>query len=321
MVTLIAQIFNKIHLFRQWNGRCWGGDEGKGYLWPEGRWFAAGREEGITMIMRRIGFGWMAAALAAAGISGCATKNYVRNQTAPIIQHSGQLNDETAENHRQIEDVNQRAQAGIQQAQTSANTANQNAQNASHQAQTAQTAANDAVNRADSLDTLVKGLDSYKQVADVSVTFGFNKSVLTADDKQQLDGFGSQLASSKNYILEVTGGTDSTGPAQYNYDLSQRRADSVVQYLAAKYNIPARRFYLIGIGKDEYVAPNTTAADRRKNRRVEVQMLTNMPTESAQSNAAPQPQTSGQSQPSQAEPNDGPQGQAQVPQASNPPQQ
>jgi OOP family OmpA-OmpF porin len=52
----------------------------------------------------------------------------------------------------------------------------------------------------------------------------------------------------------VTGGTDSTGPAQYNYDLSQRRADAVVQYLAAKYNIAAHRFYLIGIGKDQEVA-------------------------------------------------------------------
>ena len=104
---------------------------------------------------------------------------------------------------------------------------------------TAETAANDAVHRADSLDSVVKGLDNYKQVANVSVTFGFDKAVLTADDKQQLDSFAGQLGSAKSYILEVTGGTDSIGPAQYNYDLSQRRADAVVQYLAAKYNIAA----------------------------------------------------------------------------------
>ena len=61
----------------------------------------------------------------------------------------------------------------------------------------------------------------------------------------------------------MTGGTDSTGSAQYNYDLSQRRADAVVQYLAAKYNIPAHRFYLIGIGKDQAVAPNKTAEGRK----------------------------------------------------------
>ena len=146
------------------------------------------------------------------------------------------------------------------------------------------------MNRADTLDSVVKGLDNYKRVATVSVHFGFDKAVLTADDKDQLDNFAAQLSSSKSYILEVTGGTDSTGPAQYNYDLSQRRADAVVQYLASKYNIPARRFYLIGIGKDQFVASNKTAAGRLENRRVTVQMLSNMNPDSGQSAQSPSPQ-------------------------------
>jgi outer membrane protein OmpA-like peptidoglycan-associated protein len=137
-------------------------------------------------------------------------------------------------------------------------------------------AANDAVHRADSLDSVIKGLDTYKPVSNVQVTFGFDKAVLTKDDKDQLDTFAAQVGTAKSFILEVTGGTDSTGPAQYNYDLSQRRADAVVQYLASKYGIPAHRFYLIGIGKDKEVAPNTTAEGRKQNRRVEVQMLSNM---------------------------------------------
>jgi OOP family OmpA-OmpF porin len=41
--------------------------------------------------------------------------------------------------------------------------------------------------------------------------------------------------------------------------------------------VPAHKFYLIGIGKDQEVAPNNTAAGRAKNRRVEIQMLSNMP--------------------------------------------
>ncbi len=219
---------------------------------------------------------FVAAALAVAGVTGCATKNYVRNQTAPLIDHTNQLEDKTAANNRAIHDVNDRAQAGIQQAQSSATAAAQNAQVATKAAGDAQNAANDAVHRADSLDSVVKGLDNYKQMADVSVTFGFDKAVLTADDKEQLDNFATQLGSAKSYILEVTGGTDSTGPAQYNYDLSQRRADAVVQYLASKYHIPAHRFYLIGIGKDQEVASNSTPEGRRKNRRVEVQLLSNM---------------------------------------------
>lgn len=220
--------------------------------------------------------GLCVAALALAGVTGCATKNYVKNQTAPLVDHTNSLDDKAAENNRNIHDVDQRAQAGIQQAQTSANGAQQSAQNAQKQAGDAETAANDAVHRADSLDQVVKGLDNYRSMADVSVTFGFDKATLTQDDKQQLDQFASQLGSAKSYILEVTGGTDSTGSAEYNYALSNRRADSVVQYLAAKYGVPAHRFYLIGIGKDKEVAPNNTADGRKKNRRVEIRLLTNM---------------------------------------------
>ncbi len=165
---------------------------------------------------------------------------------------------------------------GIAQAQSSADTAQQDAQTASQAANTADAAANDVAHRADSLDSVVKGLDNYKQVATVSVTFGFDKAVLTNDDKGQLDTFAASLGSAKSYILEVTGGTDSVGSAQYNYDLSQRRADAVVQYLAAKYGVAPHRFYLIGIGKDQYVASNDTAAGRKENRRVQVQLLSNM---------------------------------------------
>ncbi len=231
--------------------------------------------------MKKAPFGLCAAALVLMGVSGCATKNYVRNQTAPLVDHTNQLDEKTANNNRNIHDVDDRAQAGIKTAQGAADSATQNAQNAGKEAGDAETAANDAVHRADSLDSVVKGLDNYKPMANVSVTFGFDKSVLSKDDKDQLDGFAAQLGSAKSYILEVTGGTDSTGPADYNYQLSQRRADAVVQYLATKYNVPARRFYLIGIGKDKEVAPNNTAEGRKQNRRVEVQLLSNSGDQSA----------------------------------------
>src|SRR5579871_880044 len=218
----------------------------------------------------------VAAAVAVFGVTGCATKNYVKSQTAPVIEHTNTLDQKTAENNRALHDVDDRATAGIKQAQGAADAAAQSAQNATKDAGMADTAANDAVHRADSLDSVVKGLDQYKSVADVTVTFGFDKSILTADDKQQLDGFAAQLGSAKSFILEVTGGTDSTGPAQYNYDLSQRRADSVVQYLASKYGVAPHRFYLIGIGKDQEVGDNKTREGRQQNRRVQVQLLSNM---------------------------------------------
>jgi len=225
--------------------------------------------------MMKAGFGLCVATLALVGVTGCATKNYVKKQTAPLIDHTNQLDEKTATNNRNLHDVDDRAQAGIKQAQGAADGATQNAQNATKSAGHAETAANDAVHRADTLDSVVKGLDNYRPMGNVTVTFGFDKAVLTKDDKEQLDTFGQQLGSAKSYILEVTGGTDSTGPADYNYDLSQRRADAVVQYLATKYSVPARRFYLIGIGKDKEVAPNNTAEGRKQNRRVEIRLLSN----------------------------------------------
>jgi outer membrane protein OmpA-like peptidoglycan-associated protein len=229
----------------------------------------------------------VALSLAAIGVMGCATKTYVKTQTAPLVQHSDQLDQQAAANRRQIGDVDTRATAGINQAQSSADTANQNAQSATQAAGTAQTAANDAVNRADTLGGAVKDLDNYKQQTDVTVNFGFDKAVLTKDEKAKLDEFAGQLGSQQNFILEVTGGTDSTGPVQYNYDLSQRRADAVVQYLAAKYNVAPHRFYLIGIGKDNAVADNQTAVGRKENRRVQVQLLVNQGIQAASGSGQP----------------------------------
>lgn len=237
--------------------------------------------------MQRIGFLWMAATLAVAGVTGCATKNYVKTQTAPLVEHTDQLDQKTQANNQRIHDVDQRAQAGINQAQSAAEQANSNAQSATQAAGQANTAANDAVHRANSLDSVVKGLDQYKSVADVTVTFGFDKATLTADDKQQLDDFAAQLGSAKSYILEVTGGTDSVGNPQYNYDLSQRRADTVVQYLASKYGVAPHRFYLIGIGEDNAVGDNKTREGRQANRRVQVQLLSNT---SSDQNAQPSQQ-------------------------------
>jgi outer membrane protein OmpA-like peptidoglycan-associated protein len=217
----------------------------------------------------------LAAILTVAGATGCATKKYVYNQTAPLVDHANQLDSKTAANNRQIHDVDDRAQSGIRQAQGSADAASRNAQEASKAAGDAESSASLAVHRADSLESVVKGLDNYKPTANAAVTFGFDKAVLTKADRVQLDAFAARLGSASSYILEVTGGTDSTGPAEYNYELSQRRANAVVQYLASTHGIPAHRFYLIGIGKDKAVASNSTAEGRKQNRRVEVRMLEN----------------------------------------------
>jgi len=207
--------------------------------------------------------------------AGCASKNYVRTQTTPLIQHTNELEDQTAANHRNLQDVDTRATQGIQQVQTAANNADQKAVSAGQQATQAQQSAQDALNHADSLASVVSNLDTYHQVADADVHFAFDKATLTRKAKADLDDFAAQLGNTKSYILEITGGTDSTGDKAYNYQLSERRAEAVAQYLASKYNVPPHKFYLIGIGKDVEVASNSSASGRAKNRRVEIQLLSN----------------------------------------------
>lgn len=218
----------------------------------------------------------LASAFVIAFTVGCSTKNYVRSQTTPIIQQTNELDTKTAADHRYIVDTDQRATAGIASAQSAANTADQHALAAGQSADAANRSAQEAYNRVDSLSGVVANLDNYKQLSDVSVTFAFDKYVLTAADKQQLDDMAANLTSARGYILEVTGGTDSVGDVNYNYQLSQKRADAVANYLQSKYNIPPHKFYLVGIGKDQQVASDSTAAGRAKNRRVDIKLMSNM---------------------------------------------
>ena len=207
--------------------------------------------------------------------TGCATKNYVRKETAPIVNKVNELDDLTAQNSRDIKDVDQRATAGIQTAQQKADAADQKALAAGKTADDANTLATQAATRVDSLHNTVANLDNYKPVVETSVHFGFDKADLTKKAKEARDQLGAEIPNQKHYIVVVEGGTDSVGDANYNYQLSERRASAVIQYLAEKYDVPAHKIYLIGLGKDKKVAPNSSANGRAKNRRVDVRLMTN----------------------------------------------
>ena len=216
--------------------------------------------------------------------TGCTTKNYVRKETQPIVEKSNELDARTAKNNAAIHDVDTRAQQGISGVNDKAAQADQKALDARNRADQAQTLANQANTRADALANTVANLDNYRPVAETSVHFAFNKADLTAKAKTALDQLLAEVPNTKGYLLVVEGDTDSVGSAKYNYKLSERRADAVVQYLSGK-NIPAHKIYLIGLGKDKYVAENNTADGRAKNRRVDVRLMTNVTGQESPSSA------------------------------------
>ena len=206
---------------------------------------------------------------------GCSSKNYVRQETTPLINKTNELDDLTAKNTNAIKDVDARALAGITDVNTRAAAADQKAQTAGQQAAQAQTSADNAVHRVDVLTDAVANLDNYKIVTEAAVHFGFDKDFLTKQAKEDLDKLAETVPNTKGYIITVEGGTDSVGPADYNYGLSERRASSVIQYLGSKYNIPAHKIYVIGLGKDKPVEENKTREGRAANRRVNVRLMTN----------------------------------------------
>jgi len=193
---------------------------------------------------------------------GCTSKNYVREQTTPLINKTNELDDLTAKNSKDIKDVDQRAQAGIQNVQAAAAAADQKALAAGNDADKAQLSANGASQRVDLLTNAVINLDNYRPVVETAVHFGFNRDNLTKEAKEAIDQLAASVATTKGYIITVEGATDSVGSSEYNYDLSQRRANAVIQYLAAEKSVPAYKIYLIGLGKDKPVESNATRDGR-----------------------------------------------------------
>jgi OOP family OmpA-OmpF porin len=104
------------------------------------------------------------------------------------------------------------------------------------------------------------------------VQFEFDKADLTADARQVLDGVAAGMQSQPTMQVEIGGHTDSLGTAAYNLTLSQRRADSVRDYLISR-GVDGARMKAEGYGKYQPIAENETEDGRAKNRRVEFKIV------------------------------------------------
>jgi outer membrane protein OmpA-like peptidoglycan-associated protein len=102
-----------------------------------------------------------------------------------------------------------------------------------------------------------------------NITFKTDSSDLNADFFKVLDSVGLVLKEYNKTIVEVAGHTDSTGAAEYNQSLSERRAHTVATYLAGK-GVMDQRIITVGAGETRPVATNDTPEGRQLNRRVEL---------------------------------------------------
>jgi outer membrane protein OmpA-like peptidoglycan-associated protein len=70
--------------------------------------------------------------------------------------------------------------------------------------------------------------------------------------------------------MQIEGHTDSKGSDTYNQTLSQRRAQSVIRYLAKSLGVKEDRLLAVGKGESDPIADNSTDSGRQKNRRVQI---------------------------------------------------
>jgi len=106
------------------------------------------------------------------------------------------------------------------------------------------------------------------------ILFAFNSADLQPEAKTNIENLANTLKKYKDTNILVEGHTDSVGTADYNMKLSERRAQTVVQF-AESLGVKASRFTAKGYGFTQPVATNATPEGRQQNRRVEVAIMAN----------------------------------------------
>ena len=119
---------------------------------------------------------------------------------------------------------------------------------------------------------VVREGDNIRLVMPGNITFNTDSYQLRADFYPVLNSVGLVLAKYADTTIRITGHTDDRGSRQYNLTLSEKRADSVANYLVTR-DVARGRMYIEGAAFDQPVADNGTAAGRAENRRVELYIL------------------------------------------------
>lgn len=171
-----------------------------------------------------------AVVLGLAGLGGCATKGFVRDNVA-----------------------------GVDQRLTGVST----------QVVAVEGTARDALDRATAAGKLAEGKFLYAEVlSDDSMKFALNEATLSPEAQARLDAFVAKLKTdNRNVYVEVQGHTDASGPKDHNYRLGEQRAEAVRRYLN-QHGVALNRISAISYGPDAPVAGNDNRDGRQQNRRV-----------------------------------------------------
>jgi OmpA-OmpF porin, OOP family len=111
-------------------------------------------------------------------------------------------------------------------------------------------------------------------LANRTVQFESGSAKLTAAGSAVLNDMASTIKKLNDPFINIVGNTDNVGSRQSNIELSLARASAVKDYLVGK-GVPAARLSVSGMGPDNPIASNDTAAGRARNRRIDFRILKN----------------------------------------------
>jgi len=122
--------------------------------------------------------------------------------------------------------------------------------------------------KADMALNRAKGFENYQVIWSGQVNFGFDSYEVDGIAAAILDEAGMKMESVPASLLEVSGHTDQTGPANYNIMLGQMRAEAAKRYLVDKFGISLYRMFTVSHGENKPVAMPDERNGNAKNRRV-----------------------------------------------------
>jgi len=106
----------------------------------------------------------------------------------------------------------------------------------------------------------------------LNVEFDTNKAIVKDEYYDEIKKVADFMKEFPDTTAEIGGHTDNVASAAYNQKLSEKRANSVRQYIIDKFGIDGSRLTAAGYGLTKPIADNGTAEGRQKNRRVEAVM-------------------------------------------------
>jgi outer membrane protein OmpA-like peptidoglycan-associated protein len=116
---------------------------------------------------------------------------------------------------------------------------------------------------------VVRNGDQIELRMPADVTFAVNESSIQSAFYPALNDVASTLVQYPSTRIDVIGHADSDGSDDYNQALSERRAGSVRDYLAGR-GVQTVRMAAFGMGERQPLVPNTSAANKAQNRRVQI---------------------------------------------------